>query len=107
MIFSPAQKRVAIKTATDPLSGLIAAEDNPQDTNEFPDGFVHFACAPRFGTHIVDAELTVTGRSYEITREGTKVDVKDMEALMSIRRKFYCPRDRMEYEIPPIGITRL
>lgn len=93
------------KASMDPLGDLIANDQAP--IGEFPDGYVHFACIPRFGTHIVDGSLTVTGNSYEITRAGTKVDARDMDVLKTIKRKFYCPRDKVEYNIPPIGLTRL
>lgn len=91
--------------SSDPLAELVSG--NPE--KEFPYGFVHFAVAATrwFGTYIVAEERTVTGKRYEIQREGTKVDARDMETLLEIRETVYCPREQKDFTVAPIGITRL
>lgn len=91
--------------SSDPVAELVSGDSE----EEFPYGFIWFAVAAArwFGTYIVATERTVTGKKYEIQREGTKVDVRDMETLLEIREEVYCPRDNKSLTVAPIGITRL
>ena len=92
--------------SSDPIADLIAV--NPELEDEFPEGFVFFAANIRwFGSYVVENYLTTTGKRYVIHREGTKVDIMDMEALREITTTVYCPRDKRTYTIHPGGVTSI
>lgn len=83
----------------------LIASDSP-DANEFPDGYVWFACNQRwYGMYIVQAEHTVTGKSYTIEKTGTKVDIRDMESLRDLRDRVFCQIQGKHIEISPVGKT--
>lgn len=99
------KKRSTKKKAptVDPIADLIT---DPQEDEEFPLGFTHFSSPTRwFGTYIIKAEDMPSGNGYEITRQGTKVDIRDAEALTAIRETVWCSMDRKHFVISPIGIT--
>ncbi len=98
-------KTKAEAVARDPVAESIA---NDESTEEFPDGFVWFACKQRwFGQYIVEPSMTITGNRYVIERTGTKVDIKDMECLKELKTSVYCQIKEGYVEIAPVGITSM
>lgn len=92
--------------SNDPVADLFAGDTEPED--EFPDGFVHFATNIRwFGSYVIESYLTTTGKRYEIHREGTKVDIKDMDALRKITTTVYCLREERYFTVHPVGVTSI
>lgn len=96
------------KTAKSDSVAEFIAQDEQVTEEEFPDGFVYFSIASRLlSTYIIPGEVTHTGKSYQIERTGTKVDIKDMECLKALRTSVFCQIQGKHIEITPIGVTSI